>query len=213
MPTTRKLMILSLIAIALGLLYPGVTQPVLTLSGTVEKSRIAELGIEMIAGQGADSQTQQMLTAISSFFGFDQIEGQLQVYTSTRSIWGTVESLATSGNLPVAFLIVFFSLVIPAFKMLLLALSLFIARAEFRGPLLWLNAALSKWSMADVFVMGLMVAFLAGSAADQTGDILTMHASLGIGFYYFLSYCLFSVAAGSVLRESPPGVGGCAQIA
>ena len=201
MTTTRKLITLVLILIALGLLYPGVTQPAITLSGTVEKSRIAELGVEMIAGQDADSQTRQMLTAISSFLGFDQIEGDLQVYTSTRSIWGTVDSLARGGNLPVAFLIVFFSLVIPAFKLLLQASSLFITRADFREPLLWLNGALSKWSMADVFVMGLLVAFLAGSAADQTGDILAMQASLGAGFYYFLAYCLFSVVAGSILQR------------
>lgn len=203
MTTTRKLMTVALIAIALGLLYPGITQPVLTLSGTVEKSDIAQLGIEMLAGPEADSQTRQLLTTISGFFGFDQIEGELQVYSSTRSIWGTVESLARSGNLPVAFLIVFFSLVIPAFKLLLQAASLFIPNAVIRGPLLWLNSYLSKWSMADVFVMGLLVAFLAGSAADQTGDMLTMHAQLGIGFYYFLAYCLFSVAAGTMLRESP----------
>ncbi|MEE4143294.1 MAG: paraquat-inducible protein A [Halieaceae bacterium] len=205
MSTKRKLMTLALIVIALGLLYPGVTQPVLTLSGTVEKSRMAELGIEMIAGAEADSQTRQLLTAISGFFGFNQIEGQLQVYTNTRSIWGTVESLARSGNLPVAFLIVFFSLVIPAFKLLLQAAALFIADARMRGPLLWLNASLSKWSMADVFVIGLLVAFLAGSAADQTGDMLTMHARLDVGFYYFLAYCLFSIAAGTLLREAPIG--------
>ena len=201
MSTPRKLMSLLLIAVALGLLYPGITQPVLTISGTVENARIAELGIELIAGQDADSQTRNMLTAISSFLGFDQIEGQLLLYTSTRSIWGTVESLAASGHLPVAFLIVFFSLVIPAFKLLLQATVLFIGRAELRQPLLWLNSAISKWSMADVFVMGLLVAFLAGSAAEQTGDMLTMHASLGSGFYYFLSYCLFSIVAGLVLRE------------
>lgn len=205
MSRSRKLITVSLIAIALTLLYPGVTQPVLTLSGTVEKSRIAELGIELIVGQDADSQTRQMLNAISSFMGFDQIEGQLQVYTSTRSIWGTVESLATSGNLPVALLVVFFSLVIPLIKLLLQATSLFLTQTGLHGPLLWLNSVLSKWSMADVFVMGLLVAFLAGGAADQSGDMLTMHANLGVGFYYFLAYCLFSVAAGSALRESPPG--------
>jgi hypothetical protein len=199
MSIPRKLMILSFIAIALGLLYPGVTQPVLTLSGTVEKSSIAKLGIELVTEQGADSQTELMLTAISSFFGFDQIEGQLQVYSSTRSIWGTAESLASNGYLGVALLIVFFSLVIPTFKLLLQATSLFIAKDELRSPLLWLNAALSKWSMADVFVMGLLVAFLAGGAAEQTDDILTMHASLGAGFYYFLAFCLFSVAAGAVV--------------
>lgn len=213
MSLQRKLLTLALIAVALCLLFPGVTQPVLTLSGTVEKSRIAELGIGMIAGEEADSQTRQMLAAVSSFLGFDQIEGQLEVYHSTRSIWGTVDSLARTGNLPVAFLIVFFSLVIPVFKLLLVAASLIIPQAELRRPVLWLNAALSKWSMADVFVMGLLVAFLAGSASDQTGDMLTMHASLGTGFYYFLGYCLFSVAVGSVLREpqaveitnNPPG--------
>jgi paraquat-inducible protein A len=201
MSLQRKLLTLVLIAAALCLLYPGITQPVLALTGTVEKSRVAELGIEMIAGDEADSQTRQMLVAMSTFLGFDQIQGQLQVYHRSRSIWGTVEDLAATGNLPVAFLIVFFSLVIPVFKLLLLGASLFIPQADLRRPVLWLNGALSKWSMADVFVMGLLVSYMAGSASDQTGDMLTMHASLGVGFYYFLAYCLFAVAVGSMLRE------------
>tara|TARA_R110001592_G_scaffold363371_1_gene685447 strand:+ start:48337 stop:48978 length:642 start_codon:yes stop_codon:yes gene_type:complete len=205
MSASRKFMTLALIVIALALLYPGVSQPILTLSGTIEKSKIAELGIEIVAGPDADSQTRQMLSAISSLFGFDQIEGQLLVYTNTRSIWGTVESLAASGNMLVALLIVFFSLLLPTFKLLLQAMSLLITRVDFRRPLLSLNAALSKWSMADVFVMGLLVAFLAGSSSDQTGDMLIMHASLGTGFYYFLAYCLFSVMAGSILLKSPSG--------
>lgn len=201
MSLKRKLLAVLLLAVAVGLLYPGVTQPVLTLTGTVEKSRIAELGIEMIAGEGADAQTRQMLSAISSFLGFDQIEGQLEAYRNTRSIWGTVEELARSGNLLVALLIVFFSLVIPLFKLALQLASVFIARDELRAPLLWLNAALSKWSMSDVFVMGVLVAYMAGSASGQMGDMLTMYASLEPGFYYFLAYCLFAVAAGALLRE------------
>jgi hypothetical protein len=204
MSLSRKFMTLLLIAIAIALLYPGVTQPVLTLSGTVEKSRIAELGIGLVTEQNASSQTAQMLNAISSFLGFDQIEGQLEVYTSTRSIWGTAESLASNGYLGVALLIVLFSVVIPVFKLLLQAISIFISSEELRSPLLGLNAAMSKWSMSDVFVMGLLVAYLAGGAADQTGDILVMQASLGAGFYYFLAYCLFSVAAGAVLRHCRP---------
>ena len=201
MSATRKFIAVSFIAIAIGLLYPGVTQPVLTLYGTVEKSKVAELGIEVVTEQGASSQTGQVLTAISRLLGLDQIEGQLQVYTSTRSIWGTAESLASNGYLAVALLIVFFSLVIPTFKLSLQAGSLFVAKDELRSRLLWLNTVLSKWSMADVFVMGVLVAFLAGGTADQTDDMLTMHASLGTGFYYFLAYCLFSVAAGTVVEN------------
>lgn len=201
MTVTQKSLTVVFICIALGLLYPGVTQPVLTLSGTLEKSELAELGIEMVAGEGADAQTRQMLTMVSSFLGFDQIEGQLQVYRSTRSMWGTVEELARTGNLPVAFLIVFFSLVIPLFKLFLQALTLFVSGANFRGHLLWLNAVLSKWSMSDVFVMGLLVAFMAGRASDQADDLLTMSAELEPGFYYFLAYCLFSIAASGMLRN------------
>ena len=199
MSLKRKLLVMLLIVVALGLLYPGITQPVLTLTGTVEKSKIAELGIEMIAGEGADAQTRQMLTAISSFLGFDQIEGQLQAYNNTRSVWGTVEELSRSGNLPVAFLIVFFSLVIPVFKLLMQSCSLFVEQAGLRNALLIMNAVLSKWSMSDVFVMGLLVAFMAGSASGQMGDMLTMYATLEPGFYYFLAYCLFSIAAGIVM--------------
>lgn len=202
MSTPRKLTTLAVIVIALALLYPGVSQPILTLSGTIEKSRIAELGAELVAGPDTQSQTRQMLTAVSSLFGFDQIEGQLLVYSNTRSIWGTVESLAASGNMLVALLIVFFSLILPVIKLLVQGVSVFISSAQLREPLLSLNAAVSKWSMADVFVMGLLLAFLAGSSADQTGDLLIMHASLGAGFYYFLAYCLFSVIAGSILQKT-----------
>ena len=199
MTATQKILTLVFILIALGLLYPGVTQPVLTLSGSIEKSELAKLGIEMVAGESANEQTRQMLTMVSSFLGLDQIQGQLQAYSSTRSMWGTVEELARSGNVAVAFLIVFFSLVIPIFKLLLQALTLFVASPDVRGYLLWLNGVLSKWSMSDVFVMGLLVAFMAGRASDQVGDLLTMNATLEPGFYFFLAYCLFSIAASALM--------------
>lgn len=201
MSLTRRLFLLALICLSLGLLYPGVTQPVLTLSGTIEKSRIAELGIDLIAGEEADAQTRQMLSMFSSFLGFDQVEGQMQAYSSTRSIWGTVNELASTGNLAVALLIVFFSVVIPVFKLVLQAIAVAMPRREWRSPLLLLNAGLSKWSMADVFVMGLLVAYMAGSASGQMGDLLTMDAQLERGFWFFLAYCLFSIAATTLLRE------------
>ena len=201
MNTIRKIISLILMLVALALLYPGVTQPVLTLTGEIEKSRIAALGVDLIAGEEADPQTRQMLAMITSFLGLDQIEGRLQAYSSTRSIWGTVEELARTGNLPVAFLIVFFSLVIPAFKLLLQAVAIFLPQASLRRPLLWMNATLSKWSMADVFVMGLLVAYMAGKATGKAGELLVMSAQLEPGFYFFLAYCLFSIAATTLLRE------------
>lgn len=202
MTSTAKTLTVVLILIALALLYPGVTQPILTLSGTIERSELAQLGIDMIAGENADSQTRQMLTMFSSMLGFDKIEGQLEAYRSTRSMWGTVEELARTGNLAVAILIVFFSLVIPVFKLIVQALSMLVPSATLRGQLLWINGSLSKWSMSDVFVMALLIAFMAGRASEQVGDLLTMDAQLEPGFYYFLAYCLFSIAASIVLSRA-----------
>lgn len=205
MSLTRRLLVMALLAVSVGLLYPGVTQPVLTLSGSIEKSMIAEMGIEMIAGEDADAQTYQMLNMISGLLGLDQIEGQLEAYRTTRSIVDTVDELASTGNLPVAFLIVFFSIVIPLFKLGLQATALVLPRREWRAPLWWLNGALSKWSMADVFVMGLLIAYMAGAASGQMGELLTMDAQLEVGFWYFLAYCLFSIVAGSLIREPKEG--------
>lgn len=201
MSLQRRLALLAVIAIALALLYPGVTQPVLTLTGSIEKSAIAELGIDVMIGEDADSQARQMLMMFSSMLGLDRVEGQLQVYDTTRSIWGTVTELADTGNLAVALLIVLFSVVIPVFKLGLLALALVLPRAEWRAPLLLVNSALSKWSMADVFVMGLLVAYMAGSASGQMGELLLTDARLENGFWYFLAYCLFSIVAGSMVKE------------
>lgn len=185
--------------IALALLYPGVTKPVLSLSGSVEKSDIAQLGINMLAGDDGSSQAHQMLSGMSSFFGLNNIEGDVMVYQSTRSIWGTVQSLAGSGHLLVAFLIVFFSVWIPLFKLLLQLSVVFLGNTRWKARVLLLNGALSKWSMADVFVMALLVAYLAGSASENMGDWLVMDAQLEVGFYYFLAYCVFSIAAGVFL--------------
>lgn len=203
MDTSRRVISLVLIVIALALLYPGVTQPVLTLTGSIEKSRVAELGVELLAGDDASDQTRNMLSSFSRFLGLDKLEGQVEAYRSTRSIWATVSELGRTGNLAVAFLIVFFSLVIPVFKLLLQAAALMLNHSQLRRWLVAINAALSKWSMADVFVMALLVAFMAGRASGQMGDLLIMQASLEPGFYFFLAYCLFSIIATSLIPREP----------
>ncbi|MFV0477574.1 MAG: paraquat-inducible protein A [Parahaliea sp.] len=205
MTNTHRLLALILMLIAIALLYPGITQPVLTLTGTIDKSEIAGLGINMLAGgddESTNGQTRQMLTSFSRFLGLDRVEGQIEVYNTTRSIWGTVDELANTGNLAVALLIVGFSVVIPLFKLLLQVLALLPIATNYSRRLLRLNAVLSKWSMTDVFVMALLVSYMAGRASGQMGDMLTMNAELEQGFWYFLAYCLFSITASAVTRIS-----------
>lgn len=185
--------------LSLGLLYPGVTQPILTLSGELEKGELAEFGIDLIAGESENSQTRDMLNMMSRFMGLDQISGRVEAYRSTRSIIGMSQELAENGNAVVAILILSFSVLIPVCK-LLLQLAAFALPGPVGRRLLTLNAALGKWSMADVFVMAMLIAFMAGRASNHVGELLVMDAQLETGFWFFLAYCLFAIAAGAVLK-------------
>lgn len=189
---------LACIVMSLALLYPGITQPVLTLSGELEKSELADFGINLIAGESGNTQTRDMLNMMARMMGLDQIEGRVEAYRSTRSIVGMSRELADNGNLLVAVMIVSFSIVIPLIKLLLQALALLLTGSLGRR-LLRLNAALGKWSMADVFVMAMLIAFMAGQASNHVGDLLVMDAELERGFWFFLAYCLFAIAAGGLL--------------
>ncbi len=64
------------ILVALALLIPGVTQPVLTLEGKIDKSKLAKTGIEMIADEG-DRNTRSVLMMASSMLGLDRLEGEI----------------------------------------------------------------------------------------------------------------------------------------
>ena len=63
--------------------------------------------------------------------------------------------------------------------------------------------ALSKWSMADVFVVGVFIAFLATKAigSGEGSDLLSFDAELGPGFYYFLGFCLLSVLSSALFSD------------
>ena len=71
-----------------------------------------------------------------------------------------------------------------------------------RRRILQFVEAIAKWSMADVFVVALFIAYLAAQASQAPpGDpnvpppLLAFTATFGPGFYWFAGYCLFSLAA------------------
>jgi hypothetical protein len=52
--------------------------------------------------------------------------------------------------------------------------------------------------MADVFVVAVLIAYLAVQASTSSGEagpgLLAFRASFGAGFYWFAAYCVFSLA-------------------
>jgi uncharacterized paraquat-inducible protein A len=76
------------------------------------------------------------------------------------------------------------------------------ADARRRGRTLAFVETIAKWSMADVFVVALFIAYLASqaSATPTSGPnaapaMIAFTAHFGPGFYWFAAYCLFSLAS------------------
>ena len=117
-----------------------------------------------------------------------------EIFRQTQSILQAVRSLHESGNNFVAGLILFFSVLVPFLKAAAFFVILGLKQATARRRLYLTVRALSKWSMADVFVVGVFIAFLAARATHN------LDAVLGHGFYYFVSYCLVSNLAFQLLE-------------
>jgi len=163
----RNLVAIALTVVSIGLLIPGLRQPMLT------------------------------LTASMNLMGVPR-----ELFRETQSILQTVRSLHESGNNFVAGLILFFSVAVPFLKGLLLAVILVLREAGARYRLYLFVRSISKWAMADVFVVGVFIAMLAAKATDN------LDAVAEPGFYFFAAYCLVSNLAFQFLVIPPPGPAG-----
>ncbi len=120
----------------------------------------------------------------------------IEVYNETRSIIGTIGELFANDNAWVGFLILFFSVVVPIIKAILLLLIGIFQHVPKRKGIHRFIGLISKWSMADVFVVGVFIAFLSLKTNDN------VNAELHSGFWYFLFYCIVSIAASQVIQVS-----------
>lgn len=194
MNASKSLPILALL-VSLALLIPGVTQPLITLQADLNRQAVLAEGKKLLNEQKLHPALMSMAT---QFLDGLKVEGHSQVYNKTRSILGTADDLWRSGYRLVAVLILTFSVVIPAIKCLLLLGTLMTDR---RRPLLRANALLGKWSMADVFAMGVVIALLAANAASSESSMVNFRAELHSGFYWFLAYCMASGLIGQCLAQ------------
>jgi uncharacterized paraquat-inducible protein A len=160
--TNRNVFALLLTIVSLGLLWPGLTMPALTIKATM------------------------------TFLGTTR-----ELTNETRSVLSAAIKLHQTGNNFVAGLILLFSILVPFIKA-----ALIIPVFAFRGTkaadrTYRFVRAISKWAMADVFAVGMLIAFL---VAKGTANL---SAVAGPGFYYFASYCLVSNLAFQLLEKPP----------
>ncbi len=157
---TRNIIALILIIISLVCLYPGLTEPILSI----------KVGAKL------------------------PIVGNINLHESTQSILKTIQTLNENNNPLVAFLILFFSVIVPLIKAILLLVVLFFKNLKQRMSIHKFVYIIGKWSMADVFVVGVFLAFLATKSNES------IEAHIHSGFYYFLAYCLISLLAIQIMK-------------
>jgi uncharacterized paraquat-inducible protein A len=117
-----------------------------------------------------------------------------EIFAETRSILQTVKNLHESGDDFVAGLILFFSVLVPFIKVAMLAVVAITKNPSTRYRVFAFVRGISKWAMADVFVVGVFIAYLSAKATDA------LDADLHVGFYYFAAYCLVSLLSIEIMR-------------
>ena len=227
MKSSHRLVVLVLLVCSLALLVPGQSAPVLTIRGVLTREGIAQVAPGMLE-RGLSDETINVLKSMMNptVLGLLQMTGgdlrktiidrltpqitaslqknmtEVEVYTQTRSILGSVQRLYEVGSPVPATLILLFSVIVPLGKAALVAWAAFVSDAARRVRTLAFVETIAKWSMADVFVVALFIAYLAAkaSAAPTEGPnaavpLIAFTARFGAGFYWFAAYCVFSLAS------------------
>ena len=222
---SHRLLVLTLTLVSLGLLVPGLTQPVLSIRGVLTPDGIAAM-TPVVLEKGLDEDTVAALKGMMNPAMVQFVEatggdirkmiierlgprltaalqqgvGEVEVYHQERSILGAVKNLYQVGSPFPATLILLFSIVVPLAKAALIAWAAFARDAVQRARVTRFVEAIAKWSMADVFVVALFITYLAAEASqaapgDATAALVAFQATFGPGFYWFAAYCLFSLAS------------------
>ncbi len=139
------------------------------------------------------------------------------IFYRSKSIFEIVSLMMSTGKIDsmvVAFMIFSFSVLLPFMK--LISMSIFLINEKFRHNSIarWMTFKSGKWSMADVMVVAIFMAYVAfqgildnqlaglNQNSDTVTAITTNHTALQPGFYVFVTYVVFSILLSSYLGKS-----------
>ena len=152
------------------------------------------------------------INIIGTTIGFDK----QYIYYQSKSILDVTETLISSGGIDlkiVGYMVLCFSVIFPFIKLILTVLYLFSSKMRENRWVQNIIFYLGKWSMADVFVVALFMAYIGfygilnsqlqaiennkGGFAVETIN----NSSLSPGALFFTSYCIMSIILGIVVNK------------
>jgi hypothetical protein len=121
------------------------------------------------------------------------ILGEVTLSFESKSIIGTIEQMYHDKNYLVAGLVLLFSIMIPLLKSLVLLLYGFFKESGLGQSMVRFVDKIGKWSMADVFIVAILVVFF------STKQDIHTSIKLEVGLYFFIGYVLLSMLGSSLI--------------
>ena len=90
------------------------------------------------------------------------------------------------------------------FPIFIILLSLALLIPGVTQPILSLSGTIDKAKLTDLFVVALIITFMAGNASGGMGEMLKTQAQFENGFYFFTAYCILSILSGFLVRRPTP---------
>ena len=132
-------------------------------------------------------------------YGIDKVfPGRTYFYYQNKGVFDIIDILVKSKNYVVAICIGLFSFIIPCIKLGASLFMLLFPKFSSRRAQSILSF-ISKWSMADVFVVGAFLSYLSFSNMSPGVDV---EANIVFGLYFFLCYVIISILLGALLKRS-----------
>ncbi len=183
-----KALVLSFTVISVVMLILGITLPMIDIDARLNSFNIQLLGEKM---------------------SFDE----QVLYFQSKSILDVTDTLIKSRGIDtkiVGVLVFLFSIIFPFFKLLLSSLFLFMDRIRNSSLAKGVIFYLGKWSMADVFVVAIFMAYIGfyGIISSQlnqiaAGDAYSVdtinYSRLSPGALFFTSYCVLSIITSIII--------------
>ncbi len=183
----------SVVVASFVFLAVGITVPMLEIAAYLDG-----LHIPIKAGLADVSET---LGNIFPDFKIDtsaDFEGKIYAFHQSKSILDLIDILFTSKNYTVGIAILFFSVIFPLLKLLFSSLFLLSKKARQRKLLVNVISYIGKFSMADVFVVATILAYL---AFENMNPGVTVDAKTLVGLHLFLVYCMLSIIVFFVIKK------------
>lgn len=128
-----------------------------------------------------------------------KVDGRVYFFYQNKSVLKLIELLYIGGNFFVAIMIIIFSILFPAIKLITSFFIFLNPNSNFSKKSVPLIDKIGKWSMADVFVAASWLAYF--SFANTEYAIETGSNTL-IGLYFFTAFVIFSMISGIFLKRT-----------